>query len=225
MERPLYVVIEGIDGSGITTQAELLSKSMNKPTVLTAEPTNSKLGQMLRGYLQHTHQIQQGVSPYTQVDVESETLALLFTADRTEHWYAKDSGIIDLLRQGKTVISGRSYYSSIAMQSRTVADIRRNQQLNSTFPVPDVTIYLESTVECSVGRIISRGADIEMFETADRLGTNLERYERMWDCTDVIVNRVDATGSIDGVAAKINKAVTTRVRSARSTILERLSKL
>ena len=106
-EKGLFIVIEGVDGSGKTTQAELLAaylRSKGRRVHHTAEPTASGLGGMVRDGLGAEH-------PRT-----SDELAAMFLADRVAHNVSPKSGIRRYIESGTDVVCDRYYYSSIAYQ-------------------------------------------------------------------------------------------------------------
>ena len=117
-----FIVFEGIDGSGTSTQIKkLVERDLNK-FVATAEPTKKETGLFLRKMLGG------------DFSVDSKTAAYLFAADRCEHIYGKD-GVIDLLNQGKIVVSDRYFFSSLAYQSVSCGN-ELPRLLNSQFPLP-----------------------------------------------------------------------------------------
>ena len=104
--RPLFLVFDGMDGSGKTTQMNLLADRLRAegvPVAVTAEPTASPDGKRLRQALSGA------------VAAGAEELATLFLLDRIGHNLAQD-GIDACLRAGVTVLCDRYYYSSIAYQ-------------------------------------------------------------------------------------------------------------
>ena len=103
-KKGIFIVIEGLDGSGKTTQATLLAKklSQNYRVLLTAEPSRGKIGTFIReGCL------------YEDKRLPTEAEALLFAADRIEHMYSEVKPALD---EGKLVICDRYIYSSLAYQ-------------------------------------------------------------------------------------------------------------
>lgn len=101
----MFIVLEGIDGCGKSTQAKLLGdwlKSEGYSVLLTAEPTHKGIGSFVREILASGEEI------------DPMALALLFTADRCEHLRNE---IEPALAVGKVVISERYYYSTVAYQA------------------------------------------------------------------------------------------------------------
>jgi len=101
MKQSIFIVLDGIDGSGTSTHCKLLAGFLSLKglkTYLTQEPSNSDVGKLLRTYLRNDN-------------IPASTDALLFAADRVLH-YHKD--IIEKLEEGYVVVSDRYLESSIA---------------------------------------------------------------------------------------------------------------
>lgn len=142
MRKGIFVVIEGIDGSGKGTQSKLLNKWLKEKghsVFLTTEPTDGKVGKLLRVVLK-------------EGNIKPETLALLFAADRREHL----KEIKTKLNEGKIVISDRYLYSSIAYQGAQGVDKRWIMEINKFSLVPDLVVYLDVSPEVGLGRISSK---------------------------------------------------------------------
>lgn len=167
--RGIFIVIEGLDGSGGTTQVALLRDWLVQTgrwqeVVTTREPSTGPVGQFLRSALQVTGsaaQLGDAVLPY------------LFAADRRDHL---DREVIPALQRTAAVISDRYYHSSLAYQSLSVG-MSRVVQLNMGFRKPDLTIFLDLSPEMCLERILARGGTLERFETLDRLRSIAEAYE------------------------------------------------
>ena len=149
------VVLEGIDGSGKTTQAALLNdyvvNCLGMKCLLTAEPTKSKLGLYIRDNLMDLK-----LNPYT--------MQLLFTADRAEHI---SSEIIPALNKGMWVISDRYYFSTIAYAVLTGLAERQRAALlaiNKTFVQPDLTVFLDVDPR---KQLLRERSSLEAFERMD----------------------------------------------------------
>ena len=151
-QKGVFIVLEGIDGSGKTTLAKSLKDRLEAKgykTQLTAEPTSGTIGSLLR-----SEKIN---------DPKAETL--LFIADRSCH----TSEIIDLLDKGISVISDRYYASTLAYQSAALEgpsfEYPLLEEMNkAVIREPDITILLDLDPEVSVGRVSSRGEQISKFE-------------------------------------------------------------
>jgi len=139
----MFIVLEGIDGCGKTTQARLLYEwFMNEKynVFLTAEPTDNRIGKFIKEILSS----EEILSP--------ETLSLLFSADRYEHIKQE---IEPALKDNKIVISERYYYSTIAYQSAQGVDMKWLKEINS-FAMkmkPDLAIFLDIRPELATPKI------------------------------------------------------------------------
>lgn len=168
-----FIVIEGTDGSGVSTQAERLEKKLRdegREVYLTKEPTNGPAGAMIRlalaGRLVHQKDVRelQSFEPYT--------LALLFAADRMDHLH---TDIIPKLKIGVTVISDRYYLSSYAFQGLDV-DIEWLQKINSYCLRPDLTVFLDVDSAICYKRIQRRRWHVELFEEQTKLEEVRKNY-------------------------------------------------
>lgn len=153
-----FIVFEGLDGSGKSTQARLLCRNLEKKgldAVLTAEPTDNPVGCLVRQVLRH------------QVDTTSQALALLYAADRSDHLFNRNYGITKLLESGKTVISDRYFYSSLSYQGVT-EDKTFLARIND-YPHPEFVIFVDTPAEVCMQRIDKRGEEKELFDRLDYL--------------------------------------------------------
>ncbi|MFM2418433.1 MAG: hypothetical protein RL385_3156, partial [Pseudomonadota bacterium] len=111
MQPPVFIVLEGIDGAGTTTQTARLVSALTaqgRRTQATREPSDGPVGVLLRQMLRGRVVSPSGKAP------PSEELALLFAADRLDHVSAE---LRPLLADGVSVVSDRYDYSSVAYQS------------------------------------------------------------------------------------------------------------
>jgi dTMP kinase len=145
-----FIVFEGLDGAGTTTQSKLLNEKLPQ-SYMTREPTGSLTGEMIRKVLRK------------ELNFTKETLAYLFAADRSEHLHGKD-GIIDRCRDGQIVICDRYLFSSLAYQSLDM-DFNRIYELNKFFYLPEVVFFLNTPITECQKRIHTRGENEEIFET------------------------------------------------------------
>lgn len=150
--RGKFIVFEGIDGAGKTTQAKLLYeflKEKNVPVVLTKEPTDGKIGRLLNYFLNKEEKI------------NNYALQLLFTADRADHL---EKVILPNLKKGKTIICDRYFFSTIAYGLLEINDFFWLKTLNKNFPVPHITFFLDLPVEESLKRIRKKRKYLSLFE-------------------------------------------------------------
>jgi dTMP kinase len=160
-ESTRLIVIEGIDGSGTTTQVGLLVNWMNRRGIKgthTAEPSSGPVGLLLRQIL--TGRVVACEPDGVNTPIDNDMIALLFAADRLDHLQCK---ILPELKKGMNVISDRYYHSSLLYQSLD-GDWDWILQLNSRARRPDVTYVLDIPAEIATKRRLSRASD-EMYET------------------------------------------------------------
>lgn len=141
-----FVVIEGIDGAGTTTQLNLLGTRFTQhgcAHVATAEPTDSPIGQLIRRYLGGDLHCHPG------------TLARLFAADRFNHLFDPENGIKRHLDDGAWVLNDRYIFSSLAYQG-TLWDYERVHELNREFPLPEYLFFINTPSEIGSKRRNSR---------------------------------------------------------------------
>ncbi len=190
-----FIVFEGIDGAGTSTQIKKIVESNPEKYVATAEPTTNETGKFLRRMLAG------------EFKVDEKTSSYLFAADRCEHIYG-EKGVINMLKQGKTVVSDRYFFSSLAYQSVSCGK-ELPRLVNSPFPLPEYLFYFDINPEISLVRVTSRGEKTEIYEQIDMQKKTAALYEEVISeyeadkSSGMKVIRVDATKSIDEVAAFI----------------------
>jgi dTMP kinase len=162
MNKGKFIVFEGIDGAGKTTQVELLSKNLQalgRRVSLSAEPTSLESGKAIRRALS-------GAERKTECQ-----MAAMFVLDRIAHNTDAEIGIEPLTEKGIDVISDRYYYSSLAYQG-AATDYAWVKAMNVGSPEirrPDLCIYLDLLPEQSLERI-SRGREsVEIYENVEKL--------------------------------------------------------
>lgn len=155
-----FIVFEGTDGSGKSTQMKMLGKYLKSkgiPCYLTHEPTESPFGALLRSCLTG------------RVEADERAIAALFAADRIDHITNTVNGIFKKLDEGVTVLCDRYYFSSFAYNGGFVPlewVIKLNKPAMSLLR-PDLTIFLDLPVEESMRRVARRG-ETERYETTER---------------------------------------------------------
>lgn len=144
-----FIVIEGIDGAGKTTQANLLGQALATAGVrmqLTREPSDGTIGTLIRGILAGDGH------------VDEQTLALLYAADRLDHVTRPGDGIVAALADGIVVISDRYCLSSFAYHAH-VASSDWIEAINAAAlraALPDLTVFLEVSPEVAFLRLRGR---------------------------------------------------------------------
>ncbi len=152
----MFLVFEGLDGSGSTTQAALLVKNLQKKGITafhTSEPSEDTIGLFIRSALQ---------KEWTPAP---EALQLLFTADRAHHIANK---IDPSLLQGATVVCDRYIWSTLAYGALS-CDQKWLSEINRTFRAADYTFFLDVPVKDCLQRIEKRGKKNELFEEHQKL--------------------------------------------------------
>ncbi len=190
-----FVVFEGLDGSGSSTQAQLLEryfKMKRRAVMSTKEPTNNLIGGLIRGQLTH------------EWKSSMECLQLLFAADRAHHL---EKEIIPALRKNFIVISDRYKLSSIAYGSLET-DLEWLKEINKQFREPDLTILLKVSPDTCVKRMNKRPT-IELFEKRDKLTKAWDVYKTFASDNVVII---DGERPIDDVFAEVIENVNEKLK-------------
>jgi len=192
-----FVVFEGLDGSGTTTQLKALEKRFSetgKPAFFTVEPSDSETGKLVRRILSG------------KLHVEQQTLARLFAADRGEHLFA-ENGIQTVLSSGKAVFCDRYVFSSLAYQGIS-CDPLLVAELNKPFPLPEYLFFFDIDPELSMQRVSSRGEEREIYEKISfqkkvytRYLTLLDEYSRTEP--EMTIIRIPAGDPIQQITEKI----------------------
>ncbi|MDV3103152.1 dTMP kinase [Thermococcus waiotapuensis] len=158
----IFIVLEGIDGAGKSTQAKMLAEWFEKrgyEVVLTKEPTDTAFGKLIRRLVLTGGR--EGIIDGARISHEAE--ALLFAADRAEH---VDKLICPSLEAGKVVISDRYFYSSLAYQWARGLDLEWLIDLNRFAIRPDLAVLLDLPVKESMRRINRRSLKSEFDKIA-----------------------------------------------------------
>ena len=196
-----FAVFEGIDGTGTTTQLNLLRDRFNarygdreSPAVFTCEPTGGEIGKLIRRALR-------GELVYTP-----ETMARLFAADRGEHIYGID-GIERLVTSGKAVFSDRYLFSGLAYQS-DAGNRELSMRLNGDFPLPEYLFYFDIDPDIAMDRVEKRAGTLEIYEKRDFQRQVRERYLRIIGDyerlePEMTVIRIDACKPIEEISDTI----------------------
>ena len=194
MERGRFIVFEGIDGAGKTTQIELLAnhlRGQGRTVYRTAEPTESVSGGLLRDALS-------GISKRTPCE-----LAAMFVLDRIFHNVNPVNGIQKMLVDGVDVICDRYYYSSLAYQgSQTDAEWVRRMNLDCPeIGRPDICIFLDLTPQQSMERISKGRITTEIYETEEQLTKVRNQFLSAIDALSErdVIRMVNAARSIEEI--------------------------
>jgi dTMP kinase len=182
-EKPLFIVFEGIDGSGKSTQVRLLAsrlKALGIPCIETAEPSDGRFGREIRSLI---------------VRPRPEDEARLFTKDRRDHLRRV---ILPALHADVTVICDRYLYSSVAYQGARGVSPERILAENRAFArEADVTFLLEIPVHEAIRRIgVGRGDSFSVFEGIEELTAVDAIYRGLKDDR---IQRIDGSPSAEAV--------------------------
>ena len=194
--RGRFVVLEGLDGAGTTTQAARLAARLSEAGIAVEvhrEPTTGPLGAVLRQAIEG------------RIELDPATLALAFAADRADHLNNPRNGVRAQLERGTWVVCDRYVLSSLAYQASDDLDGAWLEQINAFAVAPDLTVFVDVDAGTSMSRIDARSAAGELFHDGDRLARVREAYHRVLDRAhftgELLV--VDGAASIDAVADAI----------------------
>jgi dTMP kinase len=200
MSQGLFIVIEGIDGTGKSTQSKRLAewfRSRGREVVLSREPTDGPWGKKLR-------------ESATTGRLSAEEELECFLNDRREH---VEMSIKPALAEGKVVILDRYYFSTMAYQGARGFDPGEIRRRNEAFaPQPDLLLILDLSVESAHGRIGARGDTANEFEQRDTLSRCREIFLSLRDEPFACV--IDAELSLNVVTADILSVVTAKFPDA-----------
>jgi dTMP kinase len=202
--RGRFVVFEGLDGAGTTTQVNLLADWLAAREVaveVTNEPTNGPIGAILRQALQG------------RVVLDPVTMALAFAADRTDHLFDPARGILRSLDLGHWVVCDRYLLSSLAYQMSEEAGLEWLLEANRHAATPDLTVFVDTPPEVCLKRIAARSNRRDLFENETALRRTLENYRVALDrCRDQPIAHIDGDQPAEAVSADVVAAVTPLLR-------------
>lgn len=163
-----FIVLEGLDGSGQSTQVSLLGDFFiknGKDVVLTKEPTQtSEAGKKIKKILEE------------KIEIDPLEFQKLYAQDRKEHL---ENIIIPALKQGKIVISDRYFFSTFAYGTAHGADLEELIKMNDNFLYPDLTFFLKVMPKVCIERIEKRADPKTLFEKEEKLVKVAEIYEKL----------------------------------------------
>lgn len=161
-----FISVEGIDGSGITTQTKLLASYLSaagKNVLVTEEPTNSMIGMLIKGRLAkewHPSEL---------------CMRFLFAADTANHFHNE----IELaLKEGKHIICDRFLFSALAYGAVDF-ELEWLEELYKEMPQPDITFFLKISPKTAIRRLGEEGMILKFFERETHLQKVAENYEKL----------------------------------------------
>lgn len=201
MKQGKFIVFEGLDGSGKTTQLERLGARLTEKlgtnaVYCTREPGDSAPGILCQQFSQK------------KLALAPETVALLYAADRVEH-IAKD--LLPRLEAGQTVLCDRYYFSNFAYQTLTsdLEDLLRYNAFARRTLRPDAVVFVDVDPEECARRRAHRGGAAEFYEKTELARQIRTGYRQVFDRlkTEEHILTVDGSGQPDQVEARIWSAL------------------
>jgi dTMP kinase len=187
--KGILIVFEGTDGTGKSTQLQLLAEALQQkglPVLTTREPTEGIFGQKIRKLY----------SNRSTVSLEEELD--LFLADRKEH---VDTILTKALAEGKIVLCDRYFLSTVAYQGAAGLDPEHILARNDFAPTPDLALLFYAPIQTGVQRITEgRGEQLNDFEKE----TYLQKVAAQFKQLELpYIRRIDASGSIDAIHHRV----------------------
>lgn len=194
----VFIALEGIDGSGKSTQIKYLEEKLKQNNILyytTMEPTDSPIGSLI-------HQIMVG-----RIETDNQVVAALFLADRLDHLLNKVNGIAAKIQEGVCVITDRYYFSSYAYHS---VDMPMDWVIQANTPCsailrPTATIFLDVSPDTAMERIQKGRFQQELFEKKSRLAIVREKYLESFETLKGTENIAIVDGNQDPI--QVSEAV------------------
>lgn len=202
MQRGKFIVFEGIDGSGKSTQVKLLTerlKEEQQAVYQTFEPTNSPIGSLIRNML------------YGRIQGDEKTMAALYLADRLDHIQNDTNGMLKYLEAGNHVVSDRYYFSSYAYHVPYVSMdwvVDANSECAELLR-PDLILFIDISTEMSLDRLQKGRAVLDKYENFERISRVRKNYyeaiERFGNKENIVI--IDGERGLEDVAENIWKVV------------------
>lgn len=200
MAKSLFIVFDGLDGSGKGVMIEKLKEYLSEKNkdvkiLVTKEPTEGKYGKQIREILRKEKDPKAG----------AEKCLKLFVKDREEHLTKEIEPF--LKKENSIVICDRYYYSTIAFQHTQGIEIEKIIAENIEFITPDITFILDLLAELALTRIATRGKEKEKFEQLEFMKELRKNFLKLKDELEDNIKIIDAAKSIDEVFDQIKKEI------------------
>lgn len=208
---PNFIVFEGIDGTGKSTQITHVSQSSfakQHSIHITREPSNGMIGKIIRQLLNDITFSQLSESLYTSL------LAYLFAADRHEHLYGAQ-GILFHTNNKSIVISDRYLFSSLAYQKNTDIPLLVNM-LNSKFPLPSLIFYFDLSPKEAILRMQHKDKDsMEKIEVLEHVHSQYNQIfqELASQYPDITICHIDASADMSSITQKIISMLSSHIQN------------
>lgn len=180
-----FIVFEGLDGAGTTTQMIEVCKKLEGNNWMTCEPSPGPIGKFIRKIMHGDY----------GNNFDSKTMMLLFGADRSYHV----EEIKMHLEEGTNVLCDRYILSSYAYQGTSEEENYLMHNINGTYLTPDFTFFIDTPVEECFKRITSRGKDLDMYESLE----NLQKVKNNYELYSNRFIRINGNQSIEKVTEEI----------------------
>ncbi len=203
MNKGVFIVLEGPDGSGTTSQSKLLAERLQKEghdVLLTAEPTTGPIGVFIRQQLSTSGN-----------NVTAGALQLLFTADRAWH---VDTVIEPALKEGKIVVCERFGISTVIYGEATGLDGTWLAEANGKFPKPDLLIVTLPDFDVAIQRINAR-KEKDIMEEKVELQRRIHDLYRQYAAEHPEWPLVDTTKTLEESAEEIYSHVLRAIGSKK----------
>jgi dTMP kinase len=195
-----FLVLEGLDGAGTTTQARRLGdrlRAAGRTAHVTAEPSGGPVGALIRQILTRR------VVGRGGGEVDPRALALLFAADRLDHHAVE---IAPKLADGVDVVSDRFTLSSLAYQGAVIEDVAWVEEINREAPEADLVLFLRVRPEVALRRRLAASLDREIYEVDDfqrKVATSYDRaIARLRESGERVVE-IDGEAGVEAVSDAI----------------------
>jgi len=201
-----FIVFEGIDGSGKSTQIKKIYKRLEElglKVYTTFEPTEGPIGLLIRQMLSG------------KVPTDQRTIASLFAADRTDHLMNKENGIRQKVDDGEIVLCDRYYFSSYAYHAQYIDMewVIHSNSLNAEILRPDLTVFIDVDPEVCFERIKNSRSSFEMYEKIDIMKNVRSNYFKAFEALKAFekIAVINGNSTMENVEDAILHQVTKKI--------------